>query len=242
MTPLLWESLIIFLAGLIQGITGFGFALIAVPLLAFFIPLKTVVPLVVILSLVTNLFIFWETRKQVRLGEIRIITIFGLVGIPFGIVALQLLDSNLLKATVGMLITLTALAMFFGFKVKLRHRTLSSGMAGFLSGFFNSSISMSGPPIVLFLANEDSSKGEFRANLTAYAVITNIVTIGSFLFSRVIDPDVFGHSFPMLPGLLAGMGLGMVAARRINERIFRSIVLGLLVITGIVTVSATLRA
>ena len=241
MATLLWESFVILLGGFIQGITGFGFAMIALPALAFFLPLTTVVPLLVLFGLVTNLFILWETHQWIRLSEIRVITFFGLVGIPFGVAALRLLNPSLLKVAIGLLVTVTAIAMAYGFKMTFRHRIFSSGITGFLSGFLNGSISMSGPPIVLFLTNEDSPKVEFRANLTLYGAVTNIVTIVSFVFSGMMESNVLRQFGILLPSLVIGMVLGMFATRKIAEDLFRKIVLALLAITGIVTVALTLR-
>jgi uncharacterized membrane protein YfcA len=61
----------ILLASLVQGITGFGFALIAVPLLSLFIPeLRNITPIIVIYSFLTNIIIVYKTRQYIDLKKI----------------------------------------------------------------------------------------------------------------------------------------------------------------------------
>lgn len=234
-------SVIIFLASFIQGVTGFGFALLAVPLLSYILPLKSIVPLVVFYSLVTNLFILKETRNNIKLNEIRWVIIFGIIGIPAGVYFLKVIDVNILKILIGTLILITTVAMMRGFKIKMKNEVLSSGIAGFLSGFLNGSISMSGPPVVIFLTNRGSNKDTFRANLTAYAIVTNIITIGSFIISGVTGMENIGHLVYLSPGLFAGVFAGTFLTHRINEALFKNIVLVLMIITGVTTVITTIQ-
>lgn len=241
MNDVILGSLVIFAASFIQGVTGFGFALLAVPLLSYILPLKSIVPLVVFYSLVTNLFILKETRNDIKINEIRWVIIFGIIGIPAGVYFLKVIDVNILKILIGSLILITAIAMMQGFKIKMKNEVLSSGIAGFLSGFLNGSVSMSGPPVVIFLTNRGSDKDTFRANLTAYAIITNIITIGSFIISGVSGMENIGHLIYLFPGLLAGVFAGTFLVRKINEALFKNIVLVLIIITGVTTVITTIQ-
>ena len=237
---LILGSIVIFTASFIQGITGFGFALIAVPLLSYFLPLKSIVPLVVLYSLATNLFILKETRNHIRLKDIRWVIIFGIIGIPFGVWILKTVDVNLLKTLAGFTIAITAAAMIKGFQMKFRNEVISSGVAGFLSGVLNGSISMSGPPVVIFLANKDAEKDVFRANLSLYGIITNLITIASFFISGLASPVIFKNFIFLFPGLVAGIMIGNLTVRKINETLFRKLILISIIAMGLTIVITSL--
>ena len=111
--------MIILLAALVQGITGFGFALIAVPLLSLFIPeIKSITPIIVGYSLVTNILIFCDSKNHIKLKEIMPLIIFGIIGTPIGTYILLFVSAKILKVAIGLIICLTATAMLKNYKMQ----------------------------------------------------------------------------------------------------------------------------
>ena len=232
MTGIVLGSVVVFAAGAIQVVTSFGFALLAVPLLSFLFPTSHVVVLVVTFSLVANLFVLVQTRSFARLKSLRWLLFFSVLGIPAGVVFLKLADPVILKALVGAIVALTGILMMTGVRVRIDNEILSSGIAGLLSGFLNGSISMSGPPIVFFLANRGDSKDTFRANLAVWAIIINAITIASFWIGGVINKDALLFLWYLAPSLCLGALAGTFVVGRIEESLFKKIVLTLIVVAG----------
>ncbi|WP_105618455.1 sulfite exporter TauE/SafE family protein [Vallitalea okinawensis] len=231
---LLLSSLIIFLASILQGVAGFGFALLAVPFLSMIIPLSQTVPLVVACSTVTNIMVFASCRQHVNLKEISLMTLCGIIGIPIGVYGLIHVDSDILKIIMSFVIIIIALAMYFGFHIHFKNKKLAYSLTGLLSGILNSSIAMSGPPIVIFLSNEGHSKEQFRANLTFYAIIVNIITIITFYIQGLFDRSTLYMLGGNLIALFIGGTLGIIICRRINDRKFRKLIICLLFILGMI--------
>ncbi len=75
---------ILLAAYFIRGITGFGSGLISVPLLALFLPLKFVVPLILLLDFTASVVIGGLNFKRVKWGEIGVLIPFGVVGVVLG--------------------------------------------------------------------------------------------------------------------------------------------------------------
>lgn len=104
--------LIILLAGFVQGVTSFGFALISLPLLTLFLPLQQVVPLIVILSLLTNIAILFNCYKHVINGLLNKAVVSALswmipamiVGVVLGIWAGSKINEKIFKRLVLVLI------------------------------------------------------------------------------------------------------------------------------------------
>lgn len=232
---------IIFAAGIIQGITGFGFSLLAVPLLAFFLPLQTVTPLLIVFSLATNALVLYETRKNVKIGKVWIMVLFGIIGTPIGAFALKFADANVLKAVVGIIIFLTALAMLKGFKLAIKKEKASQGIVGFASGVLNGSLTLSGPPIVLFMSNQGADKNAFRANITAYLFILNIFAVITMYAGGFLTDDVSNLVAVLLPALAVGVVLGILIARKVKEDLFKKIVLYLIIAMGAWTLIMAVR-
>ena len=145
-TTIIFGMLTIFLAGLTYGLTGFGFALVAVPLLMILLPPQAVVPIQLLLASLTGIVVVYEARQWVRLKQIWPLMLAGIIGIPLGTYLLTVLDTNVLKIFIGAVISLSALAFFFGFQRPIRNERLASAPIGFISGVLNGSTGMSGPP------------------------------------------------------------------------------------------------
>ncbi|MBI2910052.1 MAG: sulfite exporter TauE/SafE family protein [Chloroflexi bacterium] len=121
--------LVFFLAGMMQGLTGFGFALVAVPILVVFLPPQTVVPIVLVHSALINIFIFSRVRQWVDLRRIIPLMIAGVIGTPIGTYLLIILDVKPLRILIGVVIALSALALLKGFKVAVKNERLAIGRA-----------------------------------------------------------------------------------------------------------------
>ncbi|WP_148203055.1 sulfite exporter TauE/SafE family protein [Thiobacillus denitrificans] len=200
---------ILLAAYFIRGITGFGSGLIAVPLLALFMPLQFVVPLVLLLDFTASLVLGGVHFKRVRWDEIGILIPFSVVGVAFGTGLLV----NLPQAP--MLIGLALFVLVFGLRSLLNLHgdkpvsrlwaipaSLTGGTVGGLFG-------TGGPPYVIYLAHRIRDKGESRATLSALFFIEGLTRIGSFLIvGLLLTPAVWSAYAVALPLVLAALYLG----------------------------------
>lgn len=232
--------IVVVAAGFIQGLTSFGFALIAMPFLAKVIPLQQAVPIVVILSLCTNLMVIVDARRHVDLKKIWILILSSLAAAPLGTYLLLLLDERLLKAFAGVFIILVAMLQLLGKSFPVKREKLAFVPVGILSGLLNGSISMSGPPVALFLSNQRVGKDTFRANITAYGIILNVITISTYAYSGMLIKPVFTYSLWLVPSMLIGVFIGIKAIRRLNDQWFRRIALWVIMLSGLWTVISSL--
>lgn len=231
----------IFLASLIQGITGFGFALIAVPLLSLFIPeIRSITPIVVIYSFLTNIVIMYKSRHYIDIKKIIPLIIFGIIATPIGTYILLYVNVNILKIIIGLITTITAFAMFKNFKITIKNESISYGIVGILSGLLNGSTGLSGPPVVLFLTNQNTDKNAFRANLAFYGIATNIFAIILFVVEGIVNTSILHFTILYLPALIIGVFAGIKISTKINEIIFRNLTIGLISFLGLYTFISTI--
>ncbi|MGQ9683242.1 MAG: sulfite exporter TauE/SafE family protein [Anaerolineae bacterium] len=241
-TNIIAGLLIVFLAGLTHGLTGFGYALASVPLLIIYLPPKVAVPVVLIHSIIVNAIVLIEVWRWVDLRRIWMLMIAGAVGMPLGTWMLIVLDANLLKALMGVVVTLSGIAFLMGFRREVRNERLASVPLGLASGVLGGSTAMSGPPVVLFFANQGMDKRVFRANLVAYFLVFNLATLPAHQVGGLLQREVLIYTALLVPALLAGAVGGMALARRVPERPFRLITLLVVTVAGVVSIASGLRA
>ena len=229
---------VIFLAALTSGLTGTGYALISVPILIVFLPPKLVVPVIMILSALINLYILVDARRWIDLRRIWLLTIAGIAGMPLGTYMLKVINVNLLKVFIGGVIVCFALAFLKGVNMKIKNEKLACVPIGFLSGFLNGSTSMCGPPVILFFTNQGVKKSAFRANIVAYFILLNLVTIPYFALNGLITSSVIRYSLLFLPAMIIGATIGIKLSHRVREDIFRRIVLIIVTVAGLFSIAS----
>lgn len=232
--------IIIFLAGLTQGLTGFGFALVSVPVMMVFFPPKLVIPIIIVHAILVSMIVLFEARKWLDLKRIWPLMLAGIVGMPFGTYLLLVLDVNIIKMIVGVIVVLFALALLKGWKKEVKNEKLAFAPIGFISGLLQGSTSMSGPPVILFFSNQGASKQVFRANLIAYFLVLGLATIPVYFVSGLMTSEVIRYIVMLLPAMIVGTAVGIKLSHKVEEEVFRKIVLIIVTIIGLVAIISSL--
>jgi uncharacterized membrane protein YfcA len=236
LTDILIPSLIIFSASLVSSLCGFGFALVAVPFMLMIYQPTTVIPMITILGLMLDISIIVEARKWVDWNQIKFLMGSGIIGMFLGVLALKYFDMSSIKIYIGVLITLFSAASLTGFQRKIENEKLGYTIVGLLCGFLGGSTSIAGPPVVLFLNNQGTSKLEFRANMIAFLLVIYCVTIPVYVLSSLLSLSTVISSVYLLPAVFAGAYLGTKLSYRVDEALFRKIVLFIVSIAGITSI------
>jgi uncharacterized membrane protein YfcA len=233
---LLYGVVTVFFAGVIKGLTGFGFSLVAAPLLVVLLGPRTAVPIIVVLNAFTNIVLFAGCRRAADIKRIRPLIIAGIITVPMGMFLLLNLDVGVLKLIIGAAIVLFAVALLAGFHRPLKDEGRGLLLAGLISGTLNGLISTGGPPVILFLANQGMQKVVFRASLIAYFLFLSVATIPIFLAGGLMSRAVLVHAAVFIPALLVGAFAGSKLLRRVPEHFFRVVALVIVIGTGGVAV------
>lgn len=240
LTTLIAGLAVIFLASTTQGLAGFGFAIVSVPIMIIFISPKMVVPIVMMQAILINLLILIEARKWLDLKRIWPLIVAGIAGIPVGTYLLVVLDVNVLRVFIGSVIVPFAIAYMMGFTKQVKNEKLAFASIGFISGLLSASTSIGGPPVILFLVNQGVDKQTFRANLVAYYLVVALVVILAFVLSGVITTTVIQYAIWFLPATLLGTITGIKLAHKIDENLFRKIALIVVTIAALSSIASGL--
>ena len=149
--------IIILFASFVQGFSGFGFALVSIPLLSILIDIKEAVPLAALCGFVINIFLVIELKNHIRLFELKNLLIGSVIGIPIGTYFLSEANPELIRILLGIIIllfvflSLTRLIENNG--INLRWGYLFGILSGLLGGAFNTN----GPPVLIYFYLQDGT-------------------------------------------------------------------------------------
>jgi len=235
-------GVILFLGGVVQGLSGFGLSLTTVPLMVGFVPPVVLTPVQVLVSLVNNVAVSYEARHQIDWRQVWPLVAGGILGIPIGIYLLKSLDAAWIKAGIGVVVLSIALFMLSGWTPRLPKQLTVMLPTGLLSGILGGSTSLNGPPVIIFLASQRQVKDAFRASIAAYFVAVNLVGTAMFLASGMLTGRVMLLAGVWTLFVIAGTITGIRLAKRVNEQLFRRVVLVLLALAGVLLVAANISA
>ena len=202
-------AVILFAAYVIRGITGFGSGLIAVPLLALFLPLKFVVPMVLLLDFTASIVIGGFNFKRVEWGELGLLIPFGLIGVVLGTSLLLSLPPELMLIALAAFVFVFAVRSLFnihGEKLASRGWAVPAALTG---GTVSALFGTGGPPYVIYLSHRIHNKSDLRATFSALFFAEGLMRIISFLIAGLlVSAKVWLAYFAALPLVLGALYLG----------------------------------
>lgn len=217
---------IIFLATLVRSAFGFGEALIAVPLLAFCLPLRVAVPLAVLLSMTIAGIVVVHDWKHIHFRSAIWLLLPTLAGIPLGLLLLASPHQQLLKFALGLLILLFAAYSLLG-RQRL-HLANDHPMwllaCGFLAGVLGGAYGMNGPPLVIYGSLRRWSAQHFRATLQAYFLPASLLAMAGYWRAGLWTSAVSRDYLLALPAMLPAVFLGRTINRRLSGEKFLNFV------------------
>lgn len=235
LSPWLWvvAPLIIVVAYTVFGLSGFGSTVIAVPILAHFLPVGYLVPLMAVLDLVCAAFIGRTGREHVSKAELKRILPFAAIGFILGITLLVGVADRYLRLGLGVF---TVAVGLYSVVNPVLVRTISAWWAvpaGIAGGVFSTLFGAGGPVYVSYFSGRLRDKSQIRST------VSTLISISAF--SRVVIYSLSGLllKLTVLAGLVLlspfvwiGLKLGGRIHVGLTQEQMRRFVGGMLVLTG----------
>lgn len=224
---------IIFISGIIKGTTGFGFALISIPFLVYFIPIKILIPIITFYNLSSSIQILFQLREIKITKRIIILSIMGIIGVILGSLLLLIISNHVLKLFTSVFLILISILFLAGYRFKVRKLKRGNIIAGVISGFFGGATSMSGPTLALFLTSINLETQHFRHTFAWFSVLTSIIAIFDYIKIGLVTLDsitIFGITLPIL---FLSVFIGKTISVKIPQRLFYKTVIVTTLLAGI---------
>lgn len=223
--------------GFINGLAGTGTALFALGFLMVALDPVSAVGVVTLMSVVTGIQGLWEVRQALRLNVARLMRFIvpGLIGVPVGVTLLTIIDADMLKLLIAVL--LIVYGGFFSFRANLpkfeRRTPVLDSMMGFSGGFLGGMAGLSGALLVIWCSLRPWPKAETRAVLQPFNVSILGITTIMLWWRGVYTPATVTAFMVALPASFLAVQIGLWVFRRISDTAFRRLLIGLSLFLGI---------
>ncbi|MFZ0548522.1 MAG: sulfite exporter TauE/SafE family protein [Candidatus Promineifilaceae bacterium] len=224
---------VVFLALFTQSLSGFGLALVSMPLLVSLVGIQTAAPLVAIIALFGEVILLVYYREALNLGVIWRLALASIIGIPVGVLLLRAAPERLVLGLLGFIVAGYALYALFNFRLPRLEGALWAYTAGFLAGILGGAYNTSGPPVIVYGNCRRWPRDSFKSNLQGFFTLNSVAILVSHALAGSFTADVWR----LVPFGLSAAVIGIIAGTRLDKRLnpetFRKVVLVLLFFIGV---------
>ncbi len=217
-TTLILVSLIIALAGFTQGLTGFGSALVSVPLLSLIVGAQTAVPIAGIFGWLVTLPIVWKMRHSIQ-RQTGLILFAGSIPASFvGAKLLATMPSQYILLTMGIVLVASSLHSLRSTKPLFKKTSVPVTVgAGFTSGVLGASVGESGPPVIAYTSMQPWTADQTKSTLAFFFMLQMIGANVSFWNEGLITEDVLSFVMSAMPAFVIGLTGGMIGYHLLHK-------------------------
>lgn len=223
--------------GFINGLAGFGTALLSLGIWLQVLPPWQAVSIVAAMSVASGLQGVWSVRRDLRRGTGRLARFLlpALVGVPLGTAMLGFISATMLKLVIAGFMLLYG--VFFLLRRSIpqvdRPMPVADALIGFLGGALGGAASLSGVLPTMWCAMRPWSKGETSAVLRPYNLVILTIATALFAWQGYYTHDTLVLMAIALPATLIASQIGLAVFRRLTDHQFRWLLVWLLFISGI---------
>ena len=229
-------AVLLFVSSAVQGVLGFGFAVIASPIIVQINP-NLVPQLLALLGLPIALRVFFREKESVDLSKVKPLIVGRLVGGPIGLLLLLNLSEKYLSIAVGVIVLVAGLGSFFGWVIN--RNNINSFLAGTFSGIFGMVAAVGGPPVALLYRNTKSE--EFRPSLNSVFSIGILITLSLLVLSGNLFMDHLLLFVLFLPFVLIGVRISSSIFSKFSDSFIAASVTYFSVLSGLYVILRNLN-
>lgn len=233
-TTILAILIIIFIGSFIRSAIGFGEAVVGMPLLAFFIDIKTATPLMALTASTLAILLLFTSWKKISIKDTWPFILSTAIGLPVGLYYLKNTSDELIKATLGVLLVLFGIYYLFVKNLPHFKNEKLSFLFGFFAGILGGAYNTNGPPTVIYGVLRRWSAQNFRATLQGIFFPTGLIITISHGISGLWTGSVITSYLYALPVIVLGFYLGNKIHHKLNEDEFKKIIYIFILIIGVV--------
>lgn len=230
-----------FFGGLVNNLTGFGAALVALPLLANSVPLDIAIPASTLIVLTVNVQMGWKYRKHILWSRLGYLLVGGIVGTVVGVMLHQVANNSAIKLSMGLFI-----AAYAAYSLLTRQQmpwTLGPfwGIgAGFASTALGAIFGFNGPPLALYVSKTGWLQDEAKGVLGACFIMTGSMILVGQILAGIHNMQTLTGYLMGCPGALLGGALGLFLSRFLSQKAYQKGVLILIFASGLYIIFSSL--
>ena len=221
------------LAGLVRGFTGFGSALIYMPLMSAVYSPQVAAPTLLLFATLCSLPFALKVWSQATRREIGPVAVGGAVFVPLGVAALLYVDVLILRWFIAALVLVALAVLVSGWRYHGKPPAAASFGVGAMAGFGAGSVQTAAPPLLVFWLGGQNSAATVRANIMVYFILEGTLSIIAYLFTGLFDGQVLTLAILLGVPFAAAMTAGAWWFHGTSDLLYRRLAYVIIAFSGL---------
>ena len=226
-----WIIACVGVAAFAQSLAGFGFGLLAVPMMQLALSPRDAIIVSTVIGAFSTTTQAVLDRQHVERAAVKRLTVASYLGMPFGLIVFIFVSDSALRITLGIVVIVAAVILSRGFELPEGKHGFDWVM-GFMSGVLSTSTSTNGPPLVFVLQARGLTPEVFRSTINTIFSFANIGALALFVASGKLNAHALLGAVMALPALFISLRIGYSLRPKVSAEFFRKLVLVMLVLSG----------
>lgn len=223
------------LSGLVRGFSGFGSALIYVPLIAAVYEPRIAAATLLLIDFVCASPFALPEFKRCDWREVFPVWVAAAIAAPVGTAALILVDPLLLRWIIAAMVLGLLLVLISGWRHSGRHGLPVAVGVGALSGLGAGAAQIGGPPVIIYWLSGAGSAVTIRANLMVFFILQSPLQIAVYLASGLFRPDTLALAILLIVPFALAMAIGAHWFRGASDLTYRRLAYAIVALSALVS-------
>ncbi len=223
------------LAGAVRGFTGFGSALLYMPLISAIYGPRIAAATLLLIDTICSLPFAIKAIPDCNWREVRVVMITGVIGVPLGVAALVYVDALALRWFIAALVLIAVAILASGWRYHGKPTVAASLGVGALAGFGAGAVQIGAPPLLVYWLGGPNSAVTVRANIMVYFLMQGALTFIFYLYGALFTAHVLALSLLLGVPFLVAMWAGAHHFHGTSDALYRRIAYVIIALAGLVS-------
>jgi uncharacterized protein len=235
--PRIWAAVgIAALSGLVRGFSGFGSALIYIPLMAAMFGPLVAAGTMLLIDFVAGLPFAIGARKDCDWSEVTPIAIAAAIGVPFGTYVLLFADPVHLRWLISALVLGLLVVLLSGWRYRVTPTMGVKVSVGLIAGLGAGAVQVGGPAVIIYWLSSKSPPVTIRANLLVYFILNGAALLVAYTVQGVMTPHVLAFALLLGPPFWLAMLTGARFFRGASDKLYRNVAYAIVALAALVSI------
>jgi hypothetical protein len=223
------------LAGMVRGFSGFGSALIYVPLISAVYGPRVAAPTLLLIDSIASLPFAIQAMPQCNWREVTPVTIAGVAALPLGVAALVYLDPLVLRWFISTLVLIAVTTLAAGWRYHGRPNLAASLGVGVAAGFGGGAVQIGAPPLLVYWLGGQNSAATVRANIMVYFIMQGALSVLAYIYSGLFTAQTLALSILFGVPFAALLAVGARWFHGTSDLLYRRVAYIIIAVSGLIS-------
>ncbi len=230
-----WALGIAVISGVVRGFSGFGSALIYIPLISAIYDPRTAAASLLLIDTLCSVPFAIQTMPHCNWREIGPVTLGAAIALPLGVAALAVLDPLLLRWFISFLVLAAVVALVAGWRYRGRPTNFAAFITGTLSGFGAGAAQIGAPPLLVFWLGGQNSAATVRANIMVFFMGQGALSIAAYAYGGLFTANTLSLSLLFALPFAIPLWIGARWFAGASELLYRRVAYIIIAFAGLIS-------